>query len=167
MIGAMVRSASEWVVTDLHEDDRQAWQSLYVGYGDFYAVPMAPETLDRVWDWLHDPGHELSAVVARPVAGGDPVGLAHFRPFSRPLHGSVGCYLDDLFVAPHARGTGAVDALLQELQRRAVDNGWDVVRWITRESNARARAVYARSGVQTDLITYDMAPYPSTDGRER
>ena len=65
------------------------------------------------------------------------MGLAHYRPFARPLHGSVGCYLDDLFVDPHARGTGAVDVLLAELARIAGRNGWDVVRWITRDSNTK------------------------------
>ena len=119
---------------------------------------MPPAKLDLVWSWIHDDAHELDAIVVRAAPDAEPVGLAHFRPFSRPLHGSVGCYLDDLFVAPHARGTGAVDALLHELRSRATKNGWDVVRWITREGNARARSVYERVASRTDLITYDMTP---------
>jgi GNAT superfamily N-acetyltransferase len=147
-----------WTVTDLQITDRSAWERLYKGYGSFYETPMPVDKLARVWTWLHDPEHELTAVVVRPGDGGPAVGLAHFRPFARPLHGSVGCFLDDLFVEPEARRGGAARALLLELRGRAARNGWDVVRWITRASNSRARAVYDHVAVATDLITYDMAP---------
>ena len=160
----MTETGVQWLVDEVQERDRAAWQALFDGYGQFYNVDMPPEKLDRVWAWLHDGGHELCGLVVRSAPEADPVGLAHFRPFARPLHGSVGCYLDDLFVAPAARGNGAVDALLKQLRVRAAENGWDVVRWITRESNARARVVYDRTGSQTDLITYDMAPSPKPKG---
>lgn len=149
-----------WLVTDVRDADRSAWAELYRGYGDFYEVAMPADKLERVWGWLHDPAHEVNGIVVRPAADAAPVGLAHYRPFSRPLHGSVGCYLDDLFVAPSARGTGAVDALLFELRARAAAHGWDVVRWITRASNARARSTYHRLANQTDYVTYDMPPLP-------
>jgi ribosomal protein S18 acetylase RimI-like enzyme len=147
-----------WVVTDVHADDRSAWAELYRGYGDFYETAMPADKLDRVWGWLHDPEHEVSGIVVRPTPDAEPVGLAHYRPFSRPLHGSVGCFLDDLFVAPPARGTGAVDALLLELRVRSAARGWDVVRWITRDSNARARSTYDRLASLTPYLTYDMPP---------
>jgi ribosomal protein S18 acetylase RimI-like enzyme len=147
-----------WTVTEIRTGDRPAWEQLYRGYYDFYEVNATPAKLDRVWSWLHDPGHELGAIVVRPSVDGVPVGLAHYRPFPRPLHASVGCYLDDLFVAPESRGSGAVDALLAELQHIAGRNGWDVVRWITRETNSRARSTYDRLAQQTNLITYDLPP---------
>ena len=84
-------------------------------------------------------------------------GIAHFRPFARPLAASTGCYLDDLFVDPQARGSGAVDALLTELRRVALARGWSVVRWITADDNHRARSVYDRYAERTMWITYDMA----------
>lgn len=158
MMDGVARTGVQWFVDEIQEHDRAAWQALFVGYGEFYDVAMPPEKLDRVWAWLRDADHELCGLVARPAPDADPVGLAHFRSFARPLHGSVGCYLDDLFVAPSARGTGAVDTLLQHLRRRAAENNWDVIRWITRESNAQARVVYDRTGIQTDLVTYDMTP---------
>lgn len=153
-----MRDTTNWLVTDLATTDRQAWEQLYRGYGDFYEVAMPAAKLERVWGWLHDPTHELNAIVVRAAAGEPPVGLAHYRPFARPLHGSTGCYLDDLFVAPEARGTGAVDALLAELRARSREHGWDVVRWITSESNARARSTYDRLAAATRYVTYDMAP---------
>jgi ribosomal protein S18 acetylase RimI-like enzyme len=85
-------------------------------------------------------------------------GLAHVRPFARPLSATVGGFLDDLYVDEQARGTGAVDALLQALQELAVERGWSVVRWITADDNFRARAKYDRVAVRTTWVTYDMPP---------
>ena len=66
----------------------------------------------RVWGWLHDPAHEVEGLVAL-ASGAGPVGIAHFRPFARPLAASIGGFLDDLFVAPEARGSGAAQALIE------------------------------------------------------
>ena len=149
---------SRWLVTDVRSSDRAAWEALYRGYAGFYETPMPQAKLDLVWSWLHDPAHQVSGLVVREGHDGAPAGLAHYRPFARPLHGSTGCFLDDLFVAPAARGTGAADALLAELAARAAVNGWDVVRWITRESNVTARSTYDRLATLTPFVTYDLRP---------
>lgn len=151
------RDPSRWLVDDLRADDRAAWARLHRGYLDFYESTRPEEVSAVVWGWLTDPGHELECLVVRAAPGAEPVGIAHFRPFVRPLHGSVSCFLDDLFVAPEHRGTGAVDALLAGLRARAAARGWPTVRWITRASNDRARSTYDRLAVQTDLVTYDLA----------
>ncbi|MGI8879608.1 MAG: GNAT family N-acetyltransferase [Jatrophihabitans sp.] len=153
-----VRDPSAWIVTAVGPVDRSTWRELYRGYGSFYEVDMPPEKLDLIWSWLHDPDEPLWGLVVRADVAAAAVGLVHYRPFHRPLHGSIGCYLDDLFVAPSARGSGAVDALLGALQRIAGENCWDVVRWVTRSSNARARSTYHRLATETDLVTYDLAP---------
>ncbi|MCW2528762.1 MAG: putative acetyltransferase [Pseudonocardiales bacterium] len=152
------RRTRSWLVTDVRSDDRETWTELYLGYGEFYHVKMTPASLDLVWSWLHDDTHEVRGLVVRADNDTAPVGLAHYRPFARPLHASTGCFLDDLFVAPDFRGTGAVDALLAELASRAAANGWDVVRWITSESNHRAQSTYERLAARTPVLTYDMAP---------
>lgn len=147
-----------WLATPLRPADRPVWERLYRGYGDFYEVAMPQQKLDRVWDWLQDGVHGVQAIVVRPGLDLPPAGLAHYRPFARPLHGSVGCYLDDLYVEPAARGTGAVDALLAELRSLASRHGWDVVRWITSETNLTARSTYDRLAGRTGYLTYDMPP---------
>ena len=121
---ATVRAQTPWVVTDILGADRPEWEGLFEGYADFYEIPMPPAKLEIVWRWLQDPSHEVSGVLVRSPSDRVPVGLAHYRPFARPLHGSTGCYLDDLFVTPTARGTGAVDALLAEVRHRAQLAGW-------------------------------------------
>lgn len=64
------------------------------------------------------------------------VGFAlYFFNFSTWL-GTHGVYLEDLYVTPTARGSGAGKALLKAVARIAVDNGcgryeWSVLRWNT------------------------------------
>ena len=51
-------------------------------------------------------------------------------------------FLDDLYIHPKDRGSGAVQILFKELKTIASENGWPYVRWITATDNHRARAVY-------------------------
>ncbi|MFF2043436.1 GNAT family N-acetyltransferase [Kitasatospora sp. NPDC058170] len=150
-------AATPWTVTPPGSADFAAWRELFRGYCAFYKVPMPEEKADLVWSWLTDPAHELEALLVRDPDG-TPVGLAHYRPFSRPLHGAVGCYLDDLFVTPAVRGGGAVDELLARLRAIAAERGWNVVRWITADDNHRARSKYDQVATRTMFVTYDMAP---------
>lgn len=150
------RDASRWHVDGLRPDDHEAWVRLHRGYLDFYEVADPERVSPVVWGWLLDPGHELECLVVRPAPGAPPVGIAHHRPFPRPLAATTACFLDDLFVAPSARGTGAVDALLAALQERCRERGWSRVRWITRAGNERARSTYDRLARQTDLVTYEL-----------
>ena len=145
-----------WVVGPPAQTDFDAWRQLYRGYAEFYEVDPTDAQAATVWSWIHDPQHEVRALVVRQ--GDDaPVGLAHYRTFARPLRASTGCFLDDLFVAKEHRGSGAVDALLAELRRIAAAEGYDTVRWITADNNYRARTKYDQVATRTTWITYDMA----------
>lgn len=135
--------------------DRAQWDVLYQGYADFYQVEQTDEMRDRVWSWLHDPAAESCGLVAED-ADGKLLGIAHYRPFARPLSASTGGFLDDLFVTPSARGTGVVDALFDGLRSVAVENGWSVFRWITAEDNYRGRGMYDRIATKTKWATYDL-----------
>ncbi|MGZ4688748.1 MAG: GNAT family N-acetyltransferase [Acidimicrobiia bacterium] len=92
---------------------------------------------------------------------GGPLGLAHLREWVRPLRGFVSGYLDDLFVEPDARGSGAVEAFFAEINRIALERGWAIVRWTTADDNYRARSVYDQVATRTTWITYDMTPHPT------
>ena len=134
--------------------DRPEWERLYAGYAAFYKVTQTPEMRATVWGWLHDPAHQTRGLVAEEE--GRLIGLAHFRPFARPLSASTGGFLDDLFVDPAARGAGAADALIAALADEGRKQGWTVIRWITAEDNYRARALYDRVAEKTKWATYDL-----------
>lgn len=142
-------------VRAVREEDRPQWDALYAGYAEFYGVAQTPAMRDTVWSWLHDEGAEVRGLVAEGEEG-RLVGLTHFRPFARPLSATTGCFLDDLFVHPEARGLRVADALIAAVREVAKQNGWSVVRWITADDNYRARGVYDRVAAKTDWVTYDI-----------
>lgn len=142
------------IVRAMEQADRSAWDALYDAYAQFYEVPQTPEMRSTVWDWICDPAHEVNGLVAE--ADGSLLGFAHYRPFARPLAAASGLYLDDLFVAPSARGTGAAQALIAAVRQAAEDGGHSVVRWITARDNARARKVYDALADETPWVTYDI-----------
>ena len=145
--------------------DHDRWRTLYAAYAASYRVEQTDEQAERTWGWLLDPAHEVEGLVV--VDEDDRVaGLAHVRPFARPLSASTGGFLDDLHVDEQARGTGAVDALLLALRELAAERGWSVVRWITADDNYRARGKYDQVATRTTWVTYDLEPgrrRPATD----
>ncbi len=144
-------------VIPIEQRHRAAWDALYAGYAEFYRVAQTPQMRDAVWAWLHEPSHELCGLIAEDDAG-RAVGLAHYRAFARPLRAVTGCFLDDLFVDPTMRGSGAAPAMLAALRALARERGWDVVRWITADDNHRARTLYDNHATRTWWVTYDMKP---------
>jgi GNAT superfamily N-acetyltransferase len=151
---------STWVVRPVRDDEFAPWTRLFRGYADFYRWPTSDEHQHQIWRWIGDRRIEALVAVAVDAGGdevGEPQGLAHLREWVRPLRGVVCGYLDDLFVEPAHRGTGAVEALFDEIRRIAQARGWPVVRWTTADDNYRARAVYDQVATRTTWITYDMA----------
>ena len=141
-------------------EDRAEWTRLYAAYAEFYGSDQTPEMRETVFSWLVDDNHASSGLVAGDSSG-RLVGLAHYRPFARPLAASTGVYLDDLLVDPGYRGSGAARQLLDTVAGIAKANGWSLVRWITRDDNYRARNLYDKVATHTNWVTYDMPPGPS------
>ena len=95
--------------------DRVDWEPLYRGYLEFYAVPVDPAAIDRVFGWLTTGGHGLHGLLL--VDDGRVVAMAHYRYYPSPLRGTTGLFLDDLFVDPAVRGGGIGRALIERLRR--------------------------------------------------
>jgi GNAT superfamily N-acetyltransferase len=141
-------------------EDAAVWRELYRAYADFYQEAVTDSQLDLVWSWITDPDHDVKALLARD-ASGNVVGLAHYRPYFRPLAAAVAGHLDDLFVTPSARGSGVVDALLEALRTVARQRGWSKIRWITADDNHRARSKYDQVAERTMWVIYDMQVPPA------
>jgi GNAT superfamily N-acetyltransferase len=142
-------------VVPVSQTYRADWDELYAGYARFYESPQTAEMRERVWNWLHDERHEVEGFVAVTEAG-HAIGLAHYRPFARPLAGNVGGFLDDLYVAPEWRGHGVAEALIAAVVAEGRRRGWSVIRWITSERNVRARRLYDRVADESEWITYQI-----------
>ena len=116
------------------------------GYADFYGVAPADEDLMALSRALiADPQREGVQFLAR-THDGRAVGFATvFWLWSTLSARRVGL-MNDLFVAPDARGAGAADALIERCRAACREQGAGRLTWQTAKDNARARAVYDRIG---------------------
>lgn len=143
-------------ISALQDRYQPQWRRLYDGYAAFYKREMTDTIAATVWGWLQDPNHELEGALA--LRDGVPVGLAHYRRMPSPLRGADIGFLDDLFVDPEARGSGAAERLIEYVVEVARERGWGVVRWITADDNYRARALYDRLAKKTAWNLYELTP---------
>ena len=145
----------------VNEADRDAWERLYRGYAAYYKVETNSTKLDTLFSWLCDPAHVCEGLVA--VESAQLIGLAHFRAMPSPLRGADVGFLDDLFVYPAQRGSGAARVLIHAVDDIAGQREWDVVRWITRDDNYRARGLYDKLSTRSNWLVYEMTA--ETTGR--
>src|SRR3954470_25012676 len=150
--------AGHVVVRDLEKGDNDTWRRLYAGYREFYECEPSEAVLDRVWEWLHDPDHELGGLVA--LVDDSVVGIAHHRAYVRPSEGETGLYLDDLFTDAGARGRGVGRALIARLAEIARERGAAKVRWMTASDNHTAQRLYDDVADRTDWLVYDLLVQP-------
>jgi GNAT superfamily N-acetyltransferase len=90
---------------------------------------------------------------ARPMAEvliaerqGDAIGFALFFHNFSTFEGRPGLYLEDLFVRPDARGSGAGKALLVRLAQLAIERDCARLEWSVLDWNEPAIAVYRAIG---------------------
>jgi GNAT superfamily N-acetyltransferase len=140
------------MIRDATPADEGAFRALWQGYLDYYGVTLAPEVTAATWARLMDIS---SPVKARLVeAGGRAKGFAIHLHHSSTWVLTEDCYLEDLFVAPEARGQGLGRALIDDLISLARAKGWGRVYWHTRIDNAKARALYDQYVGWDDHIRY-------------
>ncbi len=84
------------------------------------------------------------------------IGLAHCVVHATTWSRRQTCYLEDLFVAPVARGHDVGRGLLAAVKEAADARGADGVYWHTQQYNGRARSLYDQVGRSTSFIVYEM-----------
>lgn len=139
-------------VRDVTSTDRAQWEPLWAGYLAFYETALDPAVTATTWARLNDPAEPMFALVAED-ASGKLIGFVHCV-----LHRgtwSIGdfCYLEDLFVAPSARGAGAGRALIEAVYARADALGCGRVYWLTHENNP-ARKLYDQVARNLGFVQY-------------
>jgi ribosomal protein S18 acetylase RimI-like enzyme len=139
-------------IRDLSAADENAWRALWDGYCAFYETVVPAEVTAVTWRRLLDPESPLEGLVAEQ--DGEVIGFVNCVLHPTTWGTAETCYLEDLFVSPAARGTGAGRALIDAVLARARARGLDNVYWHTRESNARARALYDSFTQADDFVRY-------------
>lgn len=149
-------------VTPVRDADVEELLPLVRGYLDFYesspadAPLLAPgagpsddamRALSRAL--TADPETEGVQFLARD-ADGRAVGFATlFWTWSTTSGGRLGV-MNDLFVAPDGRGSGAAEALIEACRARCAQRGAVALAWVTAHDNVRAQKVYDRVGGHRD-----------------
>lgn len=87
----------------------------------------------------------MAEVLIAEVEGAS-IGFALFFYNFSTFEGRPGLYLEDLFVLPEARGTGAGKALLRHLARLAIERGCARLEWSVLDWNEPAIAAYRAIG---------------------
>ena len=142
------------MIREINFKDKEQWQNLYRGYAKFYKVEITEKILDKVWEWLHDASHEISGLVYE--VDNDIVAFAHYRRMPSALRGKDVGFLDDLYVHPDFRGQRLSELLIKELQKISKEKNWNLVRWITREDNTRAKNIYDKVSNKTNWNVYEL-----------
>ncbi len=141
-------------IRNIKLSDKKDWQKLYMGYAVFYKVEMSPAILNTVWSWLIEEQHELNGLVCECEE--KIVAFAHYRRMLSPLRGKYIGFLDDLFVSPEFRGKKIGEKFILKLNEISKNNGWGLVRWITRSDNLRAKSLYDRVSNKTNWEVYEL-----------
>ena len=105
--------------------------------------------LDRDVLATHLFGSAPKAEVLIAERDGAPVGFALFFHNFSTFEGRPGIYLEDLFVSPEARGSGAGKALLAALATLALERGCARLEWSVLDWNMSAIEFYRSLGAKS------------------
>ena len=146
---------SPFRIRNIKLEDKNDWVALFQGYADFYQIQINENIINTVWKWLHTPEHVLQGLVGE--IDNKVIAFAHYRRMPSPLRGKDIGFLDDLYVLPECRGQKIGEKLIKQLRQISIDKKWNLVRWITRDNNLRAKKVYDKISNRTNWEVYELS----------
>ena len=136
--------------------DEAAWTTLWQGYCDFYAATVPESVTRRTWSRILDPDAAVMCIVAE--VAGEVVGFANCVVHENTWELQAVCYLEDLYVAPSARGRGAGKALIEWLRNAMRAEGWARLYWMTHKDTVMARDLYDQFSQADGFVRYVVRP---------
>jgi GNAT superfamily N-acetyltransferase len=137
-------------VRGVTKEDKDRWLELFKAYIVFYESELSAEQFELTWRRIHSDFNMYGLVAEQD---GKIIGIAHyiFRPSTWAVNDF--CYLEDLFVDPSVRGTGAGRALIEALTEIARKAGSERLYWTTAPDNMTARRLYDKVAT-TNRVQY-------------
>ena len=142
-------------IRDLTVDDWDDWRALWSGYLAFYRAELSDATTRATFERLCAGGDGLFGLIGLDDEGTG-IGMANCVIHATTWSRQPKCYLEDLFVAPSARGGDLGRALLGAVKEQAAARDASGVYWHTQQYNGRARSLYDQVGRPTSFVVYEM-----------
>ena len=139
-------------IRDCAAADEADWRRLWAGYLAFYGEDLAESVTAATWRRILDPASPVFARLAQ--RDGTVVGMTVNVLHEGTWTAAPICYLEDLFVAPEARGAGLGRALIADLIELGKMRGWSRLTWHTQTGNAQARRLYDRFVAADEFCRY-------------
>jgi GNAT superfamily N-acetyltransferase len=133
--------------------DRDNWLPLWKGYLHFYREDLPDEVTDYTFTRLCSLREGMFGFVAD--SGGELIGIVNALVHPSTWSTTSYCYLEDLFVSPAARGTGAAKMLIEAVSAEAGARRASHVYWHTQEFNGAARSLYDQVARLTSMRVYE------------
>jgi GNAT superfamily N-acetyltransferase len=141
-------------IRELRQEDHDGWMELWEGYLRFYRVEIGEPVTSMTFARLREAKDGMFGLVAVDEDG-EVLGFANslVHPSTWSIAGY--CYLEDLFVAPHARGGEVAKGLIDAVTAVARERGVERVYWHTQQFNGAARSLYDTVGRLTSMVVYE------------
>jgi GNAT superfamily N-acetyltransferase len=141
-------------IRELRPEDRAIWNELWAGYLHFYRAEVAAEVTEQTFARMTERRDGCFGLAAE-AGDGALAGFAHcvLHPTTWSWGGT--CYLEDLYVDPGHRATGAGRALIVAAGEQARAAGAETLYWHTQAFNAPARSLYDTVARLTSHVHYE------------
>jgi ribosomal protein S18 acetylase RimI-like enzyme len=150
------------ILETVGEEDLAELLPLMRAYCNFYgANPSDEDLLAMARALIAAPDDEGVQIIARGEAG-QAIGFATVFWSWSTLNAHRMGVMNDLYVAPAARGRGVAEALITECAERCRARGAGSLGWQTAKDNRVAQAVYERVGaIREEWVDYSLGVTPS------
>jgi GNAT superfamily N-acetyltransferase len=146
-------------IQPVSDRDLEELLPLLRGYCEFYETAPSDDALLELSRWLLKHPEDGIQLLARDE-GGTAIGFSTIYWTWRTMHAARIAVLEDVFVAPQARGGGVAGELIRDALDRARERGAFQLTWQTAKTNERAQSAYARIGAEADdgWLDYSLPP---------
>ncbi|MBL4619674.1 MAG: GNAT family N-acetyltransferase [Marinicaulis sp.] len=139
------------LIRALKREDEASWRRLWAGYLAFYKTDLPHGLTDALFERLLT-GQPHFAFVA--IKDDEMIGFVHCLPHASTWSIDDYCYLEDLYVDPSVRGSGAGRALIEAVYKEADRRGLPRVYWHTDNGNVTARHLYDKLATLSEFVQY-------------
>lgn len=135
--------------------DEAVWRDLWRDYLAFYKTARDADVYADTWRRILDPKVDMFAMVAETPEHGV-IGIVNFLYHKYFWGPENRIYLNDLYVRPDVRGTGAGKAMIEAVVDHGKEHGCEQVWWFTAEDNAVARKLYDGVATLSPFVKYQV-----------